>query len=266
MPTPVSPLLADTDELALFRALFFAFPDAMLLVDQAGTIVLTNPAAEQLLGYTRSELIGMDVDVLVPDAIRERHAGYREHYARKPRARPMGTHMELVAKRRDGSEVMVEIALSPLQDRGLPLVVASIRGIGAYPRVEQALQRARYSEQLARLGRLAVDERDPQAVVDQVPALAAAALGVEVATVFLLETDRQALRVASAVGTVAGEEVGARIPYRADAPPGMVLARGESLVVPDYRAEQRFAVPSGYREAGLISAMAVPVSIARTSR
>ena len=81
----------------------------------------------------------------------------------------MGTQMELVARRKDGSEVMVEIALSPLQDHGLPLVVAAIRDIGAYPRVKQALQRARYSEHLAQLGRLAVDTRDPQVLLEHVP-------------------------------------------------------------------------------------------------
>ena len=101
----------------------------------------------------------------------------------------MGTQMELVAKRKDGSEVMVEIALSPLQNHGLPFVVAAIRDIGAYPRVKQALQRARYSEHLAQLGRLAVDARDPQVLLDQVPAIAAEALQVEVAMVFLLESE-----------------------------------------------------------------------------
>ncbi|MFX8235198.1 PAS domain S-box protein, partial [Acinetobacter baumannii] len=64
----------------------------------------------------------------------------------------MGTQMELVARRGDGSEVMVEIALSPLQSQGLPFVVAAIRDIGAYPRVKQALRRARHSEHLAQLG------------------------------------------------------------------------------------------------------------------
>ena len=83
----------------------------------------------------------------------------------------MGTQMELVAKRKDGSEVMVEIALSPLQSQGLPFVVAAIRDIGAYPRVKQALQRARYSDYLAQLGRLAVDTRDLQVVLDHVPAM-----------------------------------------------------------------------------------------------
>ncbi|HEX6362745.1 MAG TPA: PAS domain S-box protein, partial [Albitalea sp.] len=178
------------DERTVFRSLFVAYPDALLLVDQGGNIVLSNPQAAKLLGYSNDELIGLEVDALVPDSIRPRHAAYRDAYAKAPRARPMGTQMELVAKRKDGSEVMVEIALSPLQDHGLPLVVAAIRDIGAYPRMKQALQRARYSEYLARLGRLAVDSRDPQVLLHQVPTIAAEALEVEVALVFLLEANR----------------------------------------------------------------------------
>ncbi len=257
---PGSALPSDLDEGSVFRSLFFAYADSMLVVDQAGVIVLANPSAEQLLGYPLAELTGMNVDALVPDAIRPRHAAYRQTYGQAPRARPMGTQMELVARRKDGSEVMVEIALSPLQDHGLPLVVAAIRDIGTYPRVKQALQRARYSEHLAQLGRLAVDARDSQMVVDQVPVIAAAALEVDMAMVVLLDGDRAALRVASGVGMVAGEELGARIPYRPDTSPGLVLSLGQPLIVPDYRTEQRFVVPQAYLDAGLVSALAVPVS------
>lgn len=262
MPISAVPnaLPAGVDERDVFRSLFAAYPDALLLVDAGGLIVLANPAAAQLLGYELEVLIGTSVDALVPDAIRPRHASYRADYGKAPRARPMGTQMELVAKRRDGSEVMVEIALSPLQSQGLPFVVAAIRGIGAYPRVKQALQRARYSEHLAQLGRLAVDARDPQVLLQQVPAIAARALEVELALVFLLERDRQAFRVASGVGLIASEGLGARIPNRADTPPGFVLAQARPVVIEDYRSEHRFVVPAAYCEAGLVSALAVPLS------
>ena len=260
LTAPAPALPSGTDENTVFRSLFFAYPDSMLLVDTAGVIVLANPSAERLLGYAPHELMGLNVDALVPDGIRPRHEAYRRAYGRAPRVRPMGMQMELVARCKDGSEVVVEIALSPLQDHGLPLVVVAIRDIGTYPRVKQALQRAHYSEHLAQLGRLAVDARDPQVVVDQVPVIAAAALGVEVALVFLLEGDRAALRVASGIGTVAGEEVGARVPYRPDTSPGLVLSQAVPLIVADYRTEARFVVPQAYLDAGLISALVVPVS------
>ncbi|HZV92273.1 MAG TPA: GAF domain-containing protein, partial [Caldimonas sp.] len=163
-------------------------------------------------------------------------------------------------RRKDGSEVGVEIALSPLQGAHGPLVVAAIRDIGAYPRMKQALQRAHYSEQLAVLGRLAVDARDPQELLDRVPEVAAEALGVDVARVYLLETNLQQLRVASAVGSVPGEPPGELLANRPDTSLGFVLAQGRSVIVSDYATEQRFSVPQGYLDVGLTSALAVPIS------
>ena len=258
-PAAPSDLPQTVDDLTVYRSVFSAYPDALLLVDAAGLIALANPAASALLGYAKDELVGLSVDELVPDSIRPRHASYRQAYAHAPRSRPMGTQMELVAKRRDGSEVMVEIALSPLQDHGLPFVVAAIRDIGGYPRVKQALQRARYSEHLAQLGRLAADGRDSQALLQQVPTIAAEALEVEMALVLLLESNRLELRVAGGVGLIEGESLGAIVPNRGDTPLGFVLAQGRPVVVEDFRDEQRFAVPTAYLDAGLVSALAVPL-------
>ncbi|MDQ6629743.1 MAG: PAS domain S-box protein [Pseudomonadota bacterium] len=259
-PIAVAPLPLGVDEPGVFRSLFIAYPDALIVADADGRIVLANPAAAALLGYSVEELVGCEIDALVPDAVRPRHATYRAAFGRNPRARPMGTQMELVARRKDGSEVMVEIALSPLQDHGLPLVVAAIRDIAAYPRMKQALRRAHYSELLAQLGRLAVDTRDPQVLLDRVPVTATHALGVDVAMVYLLDSSMLQLRVASAVGTVAGEAVGERVANRPDTSLGFVMAQGRSITVPDYRIETRFAVPPTYLDEGLTSALAVPIS------
>jgi signal transduction histidine kinase/CheY-like chemotaxis protein len=172
----------------------------------------------------------------------------------------MGKQTELVARRKDGSEVIVEIALSPLMDHGHPLVVAAIRDISAYPRMKRALQRARYSEKLAQVGRLAVDVPDPQVLLDQVPVTAAEALEVEVAIVYLLQPNRLELRVASVAGEMPGERVGDLFPNRTDTSLGLVLAGGRSLVIPDYASERRFNVPPGYVQAGLTSGLAVSIS------
>jgi len=258
-PSSSSAPVAGFDEGTVFRTLFNAYPDALIVADAGGRIALANPSAAGLLGYAVEELVGLNVDLLVPDSIRPRHASYREGYAHNPRPRPMGTQMELVAKRRDGSEVMVEIALSPLQSHGLPYVVAAIRDIGAYPRVKQALQRARYSEHLAQLGRIAVDARDPQVVLREVPIITTQALEVEVAQVFLLEPNRLEFRVAARIGTIEGEAVGDRVANRADTPPGFVLDQGKPVIVADYRSERRYAVPPTYLAAGLVSALAVPL-------
>lgn len=256
---PASQSLTTVDEQTIFRSIFGAYPDALLLVDKTGTIVLTNPAADTLFGYGPSELNGLNVDVLVPDSIRPRHAHYRETYAHNPKPRPMGTQMDLVAKRRDGNEVMVEIALSPLHDNQLPFVVVAIRGIGAYPRVKQALQRARYSEYVAQMGRLAVDTLDPQALLAQVPQVAAEALQVEAAALFLLEPSGLEFRVAAGIGLLPGEGIGAHLPNRPDVPAGFVLASGKPQWSSDYREERRVPVPQAYVDAGLQSSLGVPL-------
>ncbi|MDH0866600.1 GAF domain-containing protein [Mitsuaria sp. GD03876] len=249
------------DEHAVFRALFAASPDGLVLVDDDGLIRLANPTALQLLGYPMDELVGAPIEMLVPDSIRPRHAAYRRAYEGAPRARPMGgTATELVARRRDGSEVLVEIALSPLQPLGLPYTMASIRSVAEYPRVRQALQRARYSEHLAQLGRVAVDSLDPQEVLRQAPSIAARALEADMAIVFLLTPDRTALRVAGGVGLLEEEGFGGVVPSLPDQPQGFVLAQGRPVVVEDYGTETRFVVPASYRRAGLVSALAVPLS------
>ena len=248
------------DEPTLFRSIFAAYPDALLLVDGQGVIELANPAAETLLGYTAEQLVGLSVDALVPDSIRPRHAEYRATYAKNPRPRPMGTDMELVAKRRDGSEVMVEISLSPLASAGLPHVVVAIRGIGNYPRVKRALQRAHYAECVARMGRLAVDARDATLLLEQLPQVAKEALQVQVALVFLLEPNQLEFRIAAGAGLLPSEVIGRRIPNRPDTPPGYVFAQSKPVIVADYREERRYAVPQAYLDAGLVSAMAVPLS------
>lgn len=258
-PPPALALAAGIDERTVFRSLFAAYPDALLVVEHTGRIAMANPAAAALLGYRCEELVALNVDALVPDGIRPRHAAYRQGYERAPRARPMGTQMDLVAKHKDGSEVMVEIALSPLQGDGLPLVVAAIRGIGAYPRVQQALQRARYSEHLANFGRQAVDAREADVLMEIAPAIAAQALQVPLAMVVLLDPDRQEFRVAGGVGLLPGEEVGARLGAHPDKAAGFLLLQGEAITVEDYRSERRFRVPPAYLAAGLVSALAVPL-------
>jgi PAS domain S-box-containing protein len=248
------------DEQAVFRSIFAACPDAMLLVDAAGEIKIVNPAAEQLLGYTADEFAGMNVDQLVPDSVRPRHASHRAAYARAPRARPMGAQTDLVAKRKDGTEVVVEIALSPLQDHGLPFVVASIRDVGTYPRVQKALQRARYSDHLAQMGRLVVDERDTALLLERAPRIAADALLLEVALVLLLEKDKREFRVASGVGLLPGHAIGTRVPNTPDSLPGHLLVQPGPVVLPDYHAETRFEIPSYLPDAGMRSGIVVPLS------
>ena len=267
-----SALPAGVDENLIFRTLFAANPDANLVADGNGNIVLANPAACTMFGYTSNELVGLNVDALVPDSIRPRHAAYRAGYAHQPRSRPMGTGMELVAKRRDGSVVMVEISLSPLIGQGPPLVVAAIRSIADYPRVKQALQRARYGEHLAQLGRLAVDVRDTQVVLEQATVIAAQALQIESAFVHFIEPDNLHFRVVSrfqlheleAHADRTSQALGSWVPNQPDTLPGYLLtadlAANPAVVVSDHTTERRFKVPADRISAGWASSMAVALT------
>ncbi|MEX1257012.1 MAG: PAS domain S-box protein [Gemmatimonadota bacterium] len=114
---------------ARFRALLESAPDAMVIVDRSGRIALVNSQLEQLFGYTRDELIEKPVDALVPTRFRGVHPGHRTGYLSDPHARPMGTGLDLWARRKDGSEFPVEISLSPVETEEGTLVTASIRNV-----------------------------------------------------------------------------------------------------------------------------------------
>src|SRR5262249_317330 len=125
---------------ARFRRLLEAAPDAILEIDSRGRIVLINETAEKMFGYTREELMGLDVETLVPTAMRRGHVAHRGAYTAHPQMRPMGTGLELHAQRKDGSLFPVEISLSPNPgDEGLR-VIALVRDISSRKQVEDRLR------------------------------------------------------------------------------------------------------------------------------
>lgn len=124
-----------------FRQLLEAAPDAIVEVSADGRIVLVNRIAEEMFGYRRDELVGKSVDLLVPDAVRHQHDRYRNSYLEHPRTRPMGSGLDLHARRRDGSLFPVEISLSPIQTENGMHVTAVIRDVTERKRAEQDVRR-----------------------------------------------------------------------------------------------------------------------------
>jgi PAS domain S-box-containing protein len=86
------------------RELLESAPDAVVIVDSVGEIVLVNAQAEELFGYERSEMLGQPMEMLVPERFRGRHVGHREGYAGHPQRRPMGAGLDLFGMRKDGSD------------------------------------------------------------------------------------------------------------------------------------------------------------------
>jgi PAS domain S-box-containing protein len=123
-----------------FEGLLESAPDAIVIVDERGSIALVNHQTEQLFGYTRDELIGELVEILIPVELRETHVEHRRKYTDDPHTRPMGIGMDLLGQRKDGSRFPVEISLSPLRtDEGL-LITAVVRDITERKNAERALR------------------------------------------------------------------------------------------------------------------------------
>lgn len=133
---------------ARFKVLLESAPDAIVIVNEQGGMVLVNAQTELWFGYTRAELLNQPVELLIPEHLRIDHQGYRQAYMKTPAVRPMGVACDLYGRRKDGSELPIEVTLSPLKIGQELFVISIIRDITARKQAEQAQReaQAKYQE------------------------------------------------------------------------------------------------------------------------
>jgi PAS domain S-box-containing protein len=132
-----------------FRALLESAPDSVVIVDARGTIVLVNRKTEKLFGYGSNQLVGQRIEMLLPERFRHAHVGHRADYFADPHTRGMGTGLDLVGRRNDGSEFPIDISLSAIDSEAGRLVTAFVRDVSEHGSVAEL--RVRSEERFASL-------------------------------------------------------------------------------------------------------------------
>ena len=136
MPPSAAPLCVTLRELILQMDIS---PDALVIVDHAGTIVMVNEQAAALFGYSREELREQRLEMLLPESLRAVHTAHRKHYFAAPRTRAMGAGLQLFGRHKDDTEFPVDISLRPVLLDDEPLVIGAIRDMSEQRRAAFSL-------------------------------------------------------------------------------------------------------------------------------
>jgi PAS domain S-box-containing protein len=193
----------------LERELLEFAPDAVVGVDQHGQIALVNSRTEAVFGYGRDELIGQPVEMLVPSAVRDGHVGHRDRYFEAPRTRPMGEGLDLLGRRKDGTEFPCEISLSTVATDAGMMALAAIRDITDRRRDRDDLRRAvRRLQAATEVGIAVGGETDLERVLDAIVERGRALVEARALIILLREGDELVVAATAAVAGGLDPKVG----------------------------------------------------------
>lgn len=247
-------------ELDVLLAMENAAPDGLLVVGPDGRIVRANRRMGELAGCDPAELVGRSVETLVPHGSRPAHRRARARYLADPRVRPMGAGLALALRRRDGSELPVDVAQAPLRTPVGTFVLAAVRD-DRLRRAAEAENRAqaRQLAAVAELSHLAIVGEAPEVVMERAAKLVAETLCVDRAEVLELAPDGGELRVRAAVGWPEEPVRELGVPVDPRSPAGLALASRETVVVEDLANDGRFGDPETPLARGVASGVCVVV-------
>jgi len=200
---------------ARFRGTLEAAPDAVIIVNAGGRIVLTNAQTEALFGYKQEELLDKPLESLLPDRFRGRHAEHRTGYMSAPRPRPMGAGLDLYARRKDGSEFPVDVKLSPLETAEGTIVISAVRDITERKRTEQEIRK--------------LNEELEQRVIERTAELEAANKELEAFSYSVSHDLRAPLRAIDGFSRIVVEKHAAELPAEAQRYLGTVRENAKQM-------------------------------------
>lgn len=240
----------------ILESLLHGSPFGKILIDSDGIIRMVNRRAEAMFGYRAHELVESSVERLLPGRFRTGHAEFRRRFLSGPVPRPMEEGLELFAKRKDGAEFPVEIAVSPVSTFAGKAVLYSIVDISERKASQHLLQvRARQQATVADLGQFALEVSDLDEIMNQAVVRMSETLEVEFCKVLELAPDGKHLKLRAGVGWREGLVGSAMVGADLASQDGFTLMSQTPVVVADLRSESRFSGPALLSDHGVVSGM-----------